>query len=344
MRKQREIRSVGWRAMARRPGIAGLLVALAAHALSTAPARAGAVLVRPPGVLVSARYVAVDPNHPGTIYAATYDTSSTTLPYPGAGVFKSTDGGATWTDVGQDLPHYWAFEGLAVDAASVVYLNSSGDGIHKSTDGGATWSPPLGPGGIALVADPRVPGTVYSFLDSVGKTTDGGQTWSWLNDGAGIFPGERGIAYGALAVDPHDSSILYLGSIEKGIFKSTDGGTHWRALDMGLEPSAVTSIAVDPSHPATVWAGTAEDGLFKSTDAGEHWAAVDTRRPNRQTFAVAVDKTGAVYVGIYDCCLLVSTDGGASWSDAAPALHETFIMTFVPDPTAPGVIYVGTIQ
>jgi len=310
------------------------------------PSVAGVILLRPPGALVNARWIAADPNHPGTVYAATYDPASTTLPYPASSLFRSVDGGTTWTEVGQDLPWAGHFVGLAVGADSTLYVMSSDDWrMRRSTDGGQTWEPTSIAFGEGLIADPSNAGVLYRRDWGVARSTDGGT--SWVESGPDLgppLPGESGPSVSALALDPSDPATLFCGRLEKGIYRSRDGGATWASLDLGAEPSAVLAIAVDPTDSAVVYAGTAEDGLFRSSDGGDHWAPVDTGSANRQVFAVAVDAVGAVYAGIYDCCVLVSTDGGATWSDAAPDLHEIFVTTLVADPTTPGVVYVGTLQ
>lgn len=315
------------------------MVAAAAVA-AVSHVNAAVIPITPPGTTVSVRYVAVDPNHAGTVYATTYDQ----YPFPGAAVWKSTDAGATWVEVGQSLLHTATFSGIAVDSQSNVYVNSSGDGVHRSSDGGATWQTMSG-GGHNIVADPVSPGTIYTYVFGINKSTDGAATWADTSSGLGDpLPGDPGPMVGTLAIDRKNPSTLYAGRWEKGIYKSTDGGSSWHALDMGLNPSGIASIAVDPNDSSIVFAGTAEDGLFKSTDAGAHWAPVSTGQPNRQVLALAIDRGSAVYAGVYDCCVLKSSDGGTTWTDTNPALHETFVEVLVADPVTPGVVYAGSIQ
>jgi photosystem II stability/assembly factor-like uncharacterized protein len=301
------------------------------------------VPLTPPGSVVSARYVAVDPNAAGTVYVATYQGDPRF--FPGATVFKSTDGGASWADVGQSLPHHGTIDGIALDRESVVYCYATTDGVYRSHDGGTSWQL-LGPvTSVDLVADSSAAGTLYAYLYGITKTTDGGVTWLDASTGLGeALPGEPGPSVSTLAIDPSSPSTLYAGRWEKGIYKSTDGGMHWQALDMGFKPSGIVSIAVDPNSSSVVFAGTAEDGLFKSTDGGAQWASVRTGQPNLQVFALAFDKESILYAGIYDFGVLVSRDGGNTWTDATPALPSNFIRTLVADPATSGRIYAGSTQ
>jgi photosystem II stability/assembly factor-like uncharacterized protein len=87
------------------------------------------------------------------------------------------------------------------------------------------------------------------------KSIDGGTSWKQLSPG---LP-ER-TYFGSLAIDPQDSSTVYLGT-ERGVFRSTDGGENWSAVNSGLPGISVSSLAIDPQDPNSVYAGT-EAGLF----------------------------------------------------------------------------------
>ena len=71
----------------------------------------------------------------------------------------------------------------------------------------------------------------------------------------------------ALAIDPSAPATLYAGT-GGGVFKSTNGGGSWTAINAGLITSSVHALAIDPSAPATLYAGTS-GGVFKSTNGGE---------------------------------------------------------------------------
>src|SRR5438477_10566441 len=75
----------------------------------------------------------------------------------------------------------------------------------------------------------------------------------------------------ALAIDPQTPTTLYAGTSGPGVFKSTDGGTTWRAVNTGLDPRRCCfALAIDPQTPTTLYAST-DGGVFKSTDGGESW-------------------------------------------------------------------------
>src|SRR5262249_34153994 len=138
---------------------------------------------------------------------------------------------------------------LAVDPGtpSTVYAGSqSADGVlvFKSTDAGATWnlsSSGLPSSGIfeisALVIDPQTPSTVYAGTIGTGvfKSVNGGASWSAVNNGL------IGLGILALVIDPVTPSTLYAGTTPvtsseplQGMFKSTNGGGSWSAINNGL--------------------------------------------------------------------------------------------------------------
>lgn len=182
--------------------------------------------------------IAIDPERPSTLYAATYKD----------GVYKSTDGGRSWrgAGVGQGV------RSIAIDpkSPSTVYAGTWRRGIFKTTDGGETWSvlklPHNDMGILALVVDPKNPETVYAGAESLGivKTTDGGVTWTELNRGIG-----RRMVLG-LAIDPTSTDTVYAATFREGyqhgsIFKTANGAVSWS--EVMREPLARgDAIAVDP--------------------------------------------------------------------------------------------------
>ena len=126
--------------------------------------------------------LAVDPSTPATLYAGTIK----------GGVFKSTNGGNSWTTINSGLTSTFVFA-LAIDPSTpaTLYAGTSG-GVFKSTNGGTTWQPTTGAnpfltvgGGRALAIDPSTPATLYAgtFAFGVFKSTNGGASWTDVNSG-----------------------------------------------------------------------------------------------------------------------------------------------------------------
>ena len=73
-------------------------------------------------------------------------------------------------------------------------------------------------------------------------------------------------------MDPKDPATVYAATNWSGVFKSTDGGESWTAINSGLANSMVYSLAISPSDDAIIYAGT-RNGVFKTVDGGRHWTA-----------------------------------------------------------------------
>ena len=97
-----------------------------------------------------------------------------------------------------------------------------------------------------------------------------------------------------------------------GLFKSSDGGAHWRSLASG--PKLVDGVALDPSNPRNVLAVAAGYGVVRSTDAGRTWAGASFGAGARRVDVVAISGKTA-YAGTYGRGLFGSSDGGRSWRE-----------------------------
>ena len=134
----------------------------------------------------------------------------------------------------------------------------------------------------------------------------------------------------------------------EGVFKSTDGGESWTAMNVGLgkdpEDTDVSALAIDPQTPATVYAGTYYHGVFKSTDGGRSWQAVNAGLPRGQVFvhALAIDprRTATVYAAT-DRGFLRSTDGGGTWRPFSRGLTNLDV-TAIAIASTGRVLYAGT--
>src|SRR2546425_2013273 len=295
--------------------------------------------------------LAVAPSNPSIIYARTSDR----------GVFKSTDGGASWNATGglKDV-FVWT---LAVDPSNpdTLFAGTHSNGVLKSTDGGASWSPSLtnencfGYCGIVqtLAIDPQKPDTLYAGAIYAFKSTDGGATWSW----SGLSDGVQ-----ALAIDPLTPSTVYAGTdinhegsdpemIRGGVFKSTDGGASWSTT--GLTNIPVSALAIAPSNSTTLYAviGGYYAGLYKSTDGGAswNWSAAGLTNVLFGSLVFDPQNENTVYAAS-ESGVFKSTDGGATWSAFNGGLTD-FLTAYgvgpsvgplAIDPLTPTTLYAGT--
>ncbi len=210
--------------------------------------------------------VAVCPANPGVVYIGMGETALLGGVIPGDGVYKTTDGGATWRHVGladtQMIGRIRIDPGncdrVYVAALGHTYGPSAERGVFRSTDGGASWQKVLfrdeRTGAVDLSMDPSNPQVLYASLWYVFRTP-----WS-LNSGG-------------------DTS---------GLFKSTDGGTSWTELtgNPGLpaKPIGKIGVSVSGGNPNRVYAlvEAAAGGLYRSDDAGGSWQLVSDDADIRQ--------------------------------------------------------------
>jgi photosystem II stability/assembly factor-like uncharacterized protein len=187
------------------------------------------------GLQLSVMALAIDPAHPATLYAGIDDGSATPFVVPSApgssGLFKSTDGGASWSNTG--------FTNSAVNLLAINPSNSKI--IYAGTE--EHYSVPKGFQGLF-------------------KSTDGGISWVAINNGlAGVIETHL-TSTTALIFDPANSNILYLGTSNGGVFRSVDGGADWSPFNDGLTNLQIRALAVAPGTTHTVYAGTS-GGVFK---------------------------------------------------------------------------------
>ena len=155
---------------------------------------------------------------------------------------------------------------------------------------------------------------------------------------------DGGSAY-AITVDPSNPSIVYAGTYFAGVFRSDDGGSHWRALNSGT--SYIATIALDPSRTATVYAAGA--GFFKSTDGGLSWVTLmDGVPPYGQIVAdLAIDASApdTIYAATLDG-VYKSVDGGCTWAAMNAGLPESdgifYTNSITIDPSNPSILYLGS--
>jgi photosystem II stability/assembly factor-like uncharacterized protein len=342
------------------------------------------------------RSLAIDPKTPQTIYAGAISN---------CGVFKSTDGGRSWVAINAGLINKNVVA-LAIDPsapqtiyAGTTYMGGINGGVFKSTDGGSKWIPintgmPDIPTIGALAIDPSTPQTVYAATgrNGVVKSTNGGKKWFAADKGlpnkdvqvttttpSKMTPAEAGLKFrsdledsakkaaSALAIDPSAPQTVYVGT-GSGVFKSTDGGLLWVAVNTGLTNTYIMALAIDPLAPQTVYAGTHGGGVFKSTDGGHQWIAVNTGLPKHGAFettdggltftevttgtlsadvgALAISPSGpkTVYAAADDG-IFKSPDGGQNWiaiNKGVPSTFNDVVRALVIDPSAPNTVYAGT--
>jgi photosystem II stability/assembly factor-like uncharacterized protein len=252
--------------------------------------------------------IAIDPSTPNVLYVATGFSHTSKGPMPGR-LYKSVDGGLTWTLIGgsrraiNSLPPGFLFS-LVIDPTSpttgrTLYLADYGHGLYKSADGGAHWNRlHVGIDGRevrSLALDGRDPRVVYAGIDREGifKSNDAGTSWQKLRWKMTEYQ------IPAIAVAPQDSQTLFAGVVggkgrHGGVYKSVDGGMTWA---LKLADPGITHIAISAKNSGTLYAASFGTGLHRSLDGGETWEAFADGLPSVYVNTVTTDVLGQVYVG-----------------------------------------------
>lgn len=210
--------------------------------------------------------IAVDPLVEGRLFAA--DRRDVGVSHT-SGVFRSEDGGASWTPL-RAIPVYLVSAFVFAPANRDTLFAGGDGGVAKTTDGGDTWEVvyPWNPGAASLAVDPSKPRRIFAGGAGVVRSDDGGRTWQPLPI-APPYPSPFAVYVVSLAISPSEPEIVYAAT-DRGVFRSVDGGGTWAMASTGLAPGRVQSIVVDPEDCAIVYA-TSSAGVSESHDGGEHW-------------------------------------------------------------------------
>lgn len=277
-----------------------------------------------PDVLAALEYRMIGPYRGGRSTAVTGHPTDPNVFFTGTtggGVWRTDDGGKTWSNITDgylDVSPIGALDVADTDP-NVIYVGtgsacirgnvSTGKGVYKSTDGGDTWSF-SGLGHIGQVGDLKIHPTNpdVAYLAALGhafgpnpergvyRTTDGGDTWEqvlFVSDSTGFVdlamnPNNPREIYASAWRGERKPWVIISGAEEAGIWKTMDGGDTWEKLSGGLPTGLFgkSSVAVSPANGNRVWAlveaPEPDGGVYRSDDRGQSWTRVSADRKLRQ--------------------------------------------------------------
>ncbi|MFY9883714.1 MAG: hypothetical protein WAK15_02940 [Candidatus Cybelea sp.] len=286
--------------------------------------------------------VTIDPTDDKTVWVGTGEANPRNDVSYGDGVYKTTDGGDTWTNVGLKASKYISrilvdprnHNHVIVGALGDVFADSSDRGVYVTDDGGRTWKQTLsvGPqsGASDLAMSAQNPNVVYAGIwkfqrrpwtfvsggpeDGLYKSTDGGETWTKL-EGHGLPAPPMGRI--GLAVAPSDGNRVYalIESKEGILWRSDDGGGSWKMVSndslIDARPFYFSHIEVDPKNPNRVFAISFE--VMLSTNAGETFkATAEQVHSDFHSIWIAPNDPSRIILG-EDGGYVLTLDGGENW-------------------------------
>ncbi|PYT18763.1 MAG: glycosyl hydrolase [Acidobacteria bacterium] len=289
--------------------------------------------------------IAVAPSNPNVVYAGMGESCFRGDTSHGDGVYKTTDGGSTWKNIGLAPTRHIARIRIHPSNPDMVYVAAFGDGfgpsadrgVYRSSDGGATWKKILyrtpDAGAIDLVLDEHDPKVLYaSLLDfrrfpwglrsggpgtALFKSADGGDTWKDLTGNPGMPPGLKGrIGIAQSPVKPERVwAIVDAAEGKKGVFRTDDGGATWTRVSDNAEltqrPWYYHHIFADTKDADTVY--VLNIGMWKSTDGGKTYQQMQP--PHGDNHDLWIDpKDPMRMIEGDDGGATVSFNGGRSWS------------------------------
>ena len=329
--------------------------------------------------VISIGDLAIDPNNPSVVYAGTGEANASSYSFLGDGIYKSIDGGDTWTHsgltesayIGRIIVDYDNSENVFAAACGNLFSPGGERGIYKSKNGGEEWEQILfvndSTSAIDLVQHPTNPDILYaamwerlrglnfrhSFGDGSGiwKTTDGGDNWTELTVG---LPTGNDVGRIGIDIAMSNPDVLYayydMPFAEVRVFRTEDGGNSWTRTQDGEISGNNSSfgwyfgqVRVDPNNEDRAY--ILGVGMYRTDDGGNSWKQIsgyyNSNIIHVDNHAMYIDQnTGRIFQG-NDGGFYYSDDFGDDWKKINN-IGLTQFYTIEIDHTKPERIYGGT--
>jgi photosystem II stability/assembly factor-like uncharacterized protein len=286
--------------------------------------------------MLTVQSIAVDPNDNDHIVIGTL-----------AGVYMTSDGGASWDRIGEELTSQDAkCVAIHPTASTVLFVGTWGKGVFKSSDGGASWQSVW-----PQDADPRIttlyfqngpPQELYAGTDNgLYRSDDQGASWTRIFDYGTIT---------AVSVAPDNPRYIIIGVRLSGVFISEDSGENWSRSNIGLfenydgfaSPNAVINQPLDSGR---VVISTGWVDLYQSENLGKSWQPFAEPLTERHICSLVVDDNDPqkLWAASADYGLFRSTDGGKTWNEHNEGLDSSQLKCIVLVHEKETIAYLGTV-
>jgi photosystem II stability/assembly factor-like uncharacterized protein len=240
------------------------------------------------------------------------------------GIFKSANKGALWqrTDLIPTVTGQPAnIGGLSASAMvmdpsdnKAIYYGGVENGLFYTYNGAASWGQVLGLGAVtinAVAIDYKYKCTIYAGVaNKLYKTIDCGRSWSQV-----YYDNDPKVLVTAVATDPFDNSIIYIGTSRGEIIMSSDYGSSWRTINR--VDNSIKKIIISPSDKRIIFAGTVSDGLYRTLNQGISWVNLtdnsDELKQSRNFRDLIITPNNILFIA-NGYGLLKSTNNGDSWT------------------------------